>query len=123
MVQFKGSIASEHQEQCCLVEWFRVKYPDVRIMAIPNGMRAKGIGAAVKAKKEGMSAGFPDLFIPAWQLFIEMKKSKGGKVSIEQKDWLRYLQGCGYTCYVANGASEAIQLIGQFLKEASPGQA
>jgi hypothetical protein len=117
MVQLKRPIATEHDEQCCFVEWFRTQYPDVRIMAVPNGMRAKGIRTAVKAKKEGMSAGFPDLFIPAWQLFIEMKRTKGGKVSPEQKDWLRYLQECGYTCYVANGAKEAITLVRQFLAD------
>jgi hypothetical protein len=37
---------------------------------------------------EGVSPGVPDLFIPDWLLWVEMKREKGGRVSPEQKDWI-----------------------------------
>ena len=52
-------------------------------------------------------AGVPDLFIPAWRVWIEMKREKGGSVSTDQKDWLAYLTECGYRCFVARGAEDA----------------
>lgn len=80
-------IPTEHEEQRELVRWFRQTYTDVRIFAIPNGSgRSKSAGARLKA--EGVSAGVPDLFIPGWRLWIEMKRIKGGSVSLEQKTGL-----------------------------------
>lgn len=99
-------IRTEHEEQRELVRWFRQTYPDVRIFAIPNGGgRSKAAGARLKA--EGVSAGVPDLFIPAWQLWIEIKRAKGGSVSTEQQDWAKYLSGVGYTTIVCRGFEDA----------------
>lgn len=103
-------IPTEHEEQREFVRWFRQGYKDVRIFAIPNGGQ-RSITTATKLKVEGVSAGVPDLFIPAWGLWVEMKRTKGGSVSAEQKDWIAYLQGCGYTCIVAKGADEAKKTI------------
>lgn len=105
---------SEHQEQCLFVEWFEKQFPTVRIMAIPNGIRTS-IGAAVKAKKEGVRSGVPDTFIPAWKMWIEFKKEKGGTVSAAQKDWIAYLQGLGYTVYVARGFDNGKQQVIDYL--------
>ena len=99
-------IKTEHEEQREFVRWFRQGYKDVRIFAIPNGGQ-RSITTATKLKVEGVSAGVPDLFIPAWGLWVEMKRTKGGSVSAEQKDWIAYLEGCGYTCVVAKGADQA----------------
>ena len=93
---------SEHMEQREFVSWFRKTYPGVRIFAIPNG-GARSIVTASRLKAEGVSAGVPDLFIPAWGVWIEMKRSKGGALSKKQKDWREYLQFCGYTVIVAHG--------------------
>ena len=106
-------VPSEHQEQVLLIQWFRRTYIDVRIFAIPNGeSRSKSAGARLKA--EGVSAGVPDLFIPAWNVWIEMKRSKGGRTSDKQKDWLAYLETVGHEVYVCAGfeaAKKTIQLI------------
>jgi len=96
----------EHEEQREVVRWFRQCWPNVRIMAIPNG-GARSKATAGRLKAEGVSAGVPDLFIPAWGLWIEMKRIKGGSVSPEQKDWMSYLELNGYKCFVARGAEDA----------------
>lgn len=102
-------IPTEHQEQVEFVCWFRREYPDVRIFAIPNGeARSKSSGARLKA--EGVSAGVPDLFIPAWNTWIEMKRFKGGSVSEKQKDWLAYLESVGHKVFVCKGADSAKEI-------------
>lgn len=99
-------IPSEHFEQREFVRWFRQTYPGVRIFAIPNG-GARGMAAAARLKAEGVSAGVPDLFIPTWLLWIEMKRQKGGVLSKEQRDWFGYLEGIGHTVAVAYGCDSA----------------
>lgn len=97
---------SEHLEQARLVMWFRQTYPDTLIFAIPNGgLRSKS--QAMKLKVEGVVPGIPDLFIPAWRLWVEMKKAKGGKLSEEQKEMIIYLQSVGYHVIVGLGAEDA----------------
>jgi len=99
-------IPTEHQEQVEFVQWFRRQYSGVRIFAIPNGeSRSQSAGARLKA--EGVSAGVPDLFIPAWNIWIEMKRSKGGSVSEKQKDWIAYLESVGHQVFVCKGADSA----------------
>ena len=105
-----GRVPTEHEEQRELVAWFRRQYEGVRIFAIPNG-GARSMATAGRLKVEGVSAGVPDLFIPAWRLWVEMKRTKGGSVSAEQRDWIAYLEGCGYTCMVAKGADQAKEKI------------
>jgi hypothetical protein len=97
---------SEHLEQVRLVSWFRKTYPSVRIFAIPNGGgRSMAQGAAFKA--EGVSPGVPDLFVPAWSLWIEMKRITGGTVSPAQRDWIAYLEGIGHSVIVGRGFEDA----------------
>lgn len=103
-----GILPTEHEEQTAFVSYFRKSFPTVRIIAIPNGGVRNKI-TALRLKCEGVSPGVPDLFIPEWFLFIEMKRRKGGTVSAEQKDWLEYLKTCGYKTVVAKGMDEAIK--------------
>lgn len=103
-------IPTEHEEQREFVSWFRQNFRDVRIFAIPNG-GARGLREAARLKLEGVSPGVPDTFIPAWGLWIEFKRQKGGRVSAEQADWIAYLIGCGYQAEVARGCEEAKKII------------
>ena len=97
---------SEHVEQREFVSWFRQTYRPVRIFAIPNGeARSRTVGARLKL--EGVSPGVPDLFVPEWGLWIEMKRAKGGTVSAVQKDWHRYLGDIGQRVIVAHGCEDA----------------
>ena len=100
-------IPTEHEEQREVVMWFRRKYAPVRIFAIPNGgLRSRATAARLKA--EGVSPGVPDLFVPFHRLWIEMKRTKGGRLSTEQKDWQQYLiDDCGHTWIVCHGAEDA----------------
>lgn len=107
------TIPSEHFEQREVVRWFRQTHKGVRIFAIPNGGQ-RSRATAGKLKAEGVSAGVPDLFIPAWRLWVEMKRQKGGTVSAEQKDWINYLSSVGYICIVAKGAEAAKAEISKF---------
>jgi len=99
-------IPTEHEEQREMVRWFRQTWPGVRIFAIPNGGH-RHPAVAAKMKATGVSSGVPDLFIPEWQLWVEMKRTKGGSVSMEQKDWMLYLQKVGYCVKVCKGAEDA----------------
>lgn len=101
-------IPTEHEEQRELVKWFRQSWPDVVIFAIPNG-GARSASVAGRLKAEGVLPGVPDLFIPAWRVWIEMKRIKGGSVSKEQKELHKYLESVGYRVIVAKGAEEAKQ--------------
>ncbi|MEG1501942.1 MAG: VRR-NUC domain-containing protein [Synergistaceae bacterium] len=85
-------------------------------MAIPNG-GARNIVTAGKLKAEGVSRGVPDLFIPEWGFWIEMKKRKGGLVSADQKDWINYLNTKGYKAVVCKGCMEALEAVKQRQKE------
>ena len=105
---------SEHYEQVRFVGKFRIAYPGVRIFAIPNGGH-RGKLTATKLKNEGVSKGVPDLFIPEWRLWIEMKRVKGGRLSPEQKDWIEYLNGCGYTAMVCQGSDDALAKVAEFV--------
>ena len=106
-------IPSEDHEQMLLVQWFRRTYMGVRIFAIPNGGH-RHPAVAAKLKATGTSSGVPDLFVPAWRLWVEMKRSKGGSLSPEQKDWIEYLEGVGYWVIVGKGADHAKQQISAF---------
>jgi hypothetical protein len=106
-------IPSEHIEQARFVSWFRQKYKGVRIFAIANGgWRSPATGARLKA--EGVSRGVPDLFVPAHNLWIEMKRSKGGVLSPEQRDWINYLEMLGNTVFVCHGADHAKDAVDKF---------
>jgi len=103
-------IRTEHEEQRELVSWFRKTYPGVMIFAIPNG-GARSASTAGRLKAEGVLPGVPDLFIPEWRVWVEMKRTKGGSVSKEQKEFHKYLAGVGYCVIVAKGCEEAKQKI------------
>ena len=107
MVTIASKSVSEHLEQARVVMWFRRTYPDTLIFAIPNGgLRSKS--QAMSLKVEGVVPGIPDLFIPAWRVWVEMKKAKGGKLSQEQQLMIKYLQSVNYCVIVGHGAEDAI---------------
>ena len=88
-----NQIPTEAQEQTTLFQWAAMmsgKWPQLRLChAIPNGGSRNPIEAR-HLKEQGVKAGIPDLFLPCARggfhgLYIEMKRRKGGRVSIEQK--------------------------------------
>ena len=101
---------SEHEEQRELVQWFRQTYPGTLIFAIPNG-GVRSPATAGRLKAEGVVKGVPDLFIPGWETWIEMKRTKGGSISPEQHLMHLHLRGLFYTVLVAKGFEDAKQQI------------
>lgn len=101
---------SEHSEQVGLINWFRLQYPNVLIFAIPNGEK-RAITVAKRLKAEGVVRGIPDLFIPQWNLWVEMKRESGGRLSPEQKSMISYLESIGNTVIIGRGASDASKQI------------
>lgn len=64
-----------------------------------------------KRYSQGMLKGCPDLFIPEFNLFIELKRRDGGVVSAEQQACHVKLRSFGYKVEVCHGAKEAWQAI------------
>jgi len=114
--EIENHINSEHYEQVELVNWFRHTYPSVLIYAVPNG----GNRSASEANclvLEGVVAGIPDLHVPDWDLYVEMKRIKGGIVSDEQLAIMNYLTMAGKRCLVGRGFEDAKAQIQQFYFE------
>ena len=113
-------MATEHQEQVAVVQWFRLAYPKLIIFSIPNG-GVRNIGTAVKLKSEGVLAGVADLFlmqpnIHHHGMFIEMKAAKG-KVSEQQKYFLEQAKAKGYAACVCYSFEEAQAAITNYLRD------
>jgi hypothetical protein len=114
-----ANIRSEHQEQCAFVHWLRTK-TNYLFYASANGGKRDPISGA-KLKASGVRKGVPDIMIaePHGQyhgLYIEMKKTKGGVVSDEQKWWLQQLKQRGYRALVAYGCDEAIRFTNDYFR-------
>ena len=99
-------MTSEHDEQVGFVVWFRSRFPGVLILAVPNGGK-RHPGTARKLKAEGVVPGVPDLFVPEWSLWVEMKRAKGGRLSPDQRQVIAYLEGIGHSVIVGHGAEDA----------------
>ena len=111
-----SDIPLEHEEQKDFVKWFRSQYRGVLIYAIPNaGLRDYKLAAYLRA--EGLYAGMPDLHIPAWDLWIEMKRQKNSTISEDQRKLEQYLVGIGHKHFYAFGCDDAIVKVKDFLSE------
>ena len=112
----RSECPSEDHEQMMFVQWFRRNYPGVIIFAIPNG-GARHPAVAMKLRSTGVVKGIPDLFVPEWGLWIEMKRRDGGRVSPEQREVMTYLEGIGHRAIVAKGDEDARKQVQQYLSE------
>lgn len=96
----------ESAEQIGFVRWFRNRFENVIIYAIPNGGK-RGWKTSKTFKEEGLLPGIPDLHIPEWRIWIEMKRIKGGIISEDQKKIIKYLEGIGDIVIIGYGAEDA----------------
>lgn len=100
---------SEHLEQVSFINWFKLTYKDFIIFSIPNG-EYRHASIAVRLKAEGLTAGIPDLAIlmPNKEIvFLEMKKSKGGVLSKNQKELIPEIEKLGFTVLIGYGFLDA----------------
>jgi hypothetical protein len=121
---------SEHTEQAAVIDWCFVnlrRYPSLElIFAIPNGARLAGNkqrrGAQMnKLKAEGLRPGVSDLFLPVARkdkhgLFIEMK-TKTGKPSENQLQFMAGVEEQGYFTALCKGADEAIEVLEWYMND------
>ena len=116
---------TEAQEQTTLFQWAAImagKWPELRLChAIPNGGSRNPIEAR-HLKEQGVKAGIPDIFLPCARggfhgLYIEMKRRKGGRVSIEQKKTIIALREQGYRVEVCEGWEKAREVIKEYMDE------
>ncbi|UMO89366.1 VRR-NUC domain-containing protein [Pectobacterium sp. PL64] len=116
---------AELEEQAALIEWADKTVIDgVRIgdylLHIPNEGK-RGPKAARDAKRLGVRAGVPDLFLALPRggyagLWIEMK-AKGGKLSAQQEIWLKKMSSVGYKAEVCFGYDHAVHGIVSYLNK------
>jgi hypothetical protein len=112
----KQYIPTEHQEQVGLVLWWKKMFPSMLLFSIPNGGH-RAISVAKRLKAEGLTPGIPDLYCPRLKLWLEMKRTKGGKLSPEQEKMIEYLLRIGDSVIVGYGAEDASRKILKFLEE------
>lgn len=106
----KTPIPTEDQEQARLLVRFRQQWPGTMIFAIPSGGH-RHIATAARLQATGVIRGVPDLFIPAWRCWVEMKRQSGGRLSPDQKTVIAHLRELGYTVIVGLGCDDAIRQI------------
>ena len=107
--------STEHMEQVGFVQWFRLKFPETLIFAIPNG-EYRAMTTAKKLRAEGVVSGVPDLYIPCYGLWVEMKRREGGTLSDEQKRIHDYLRSIGDKVIVGYGAEDASRKVLELIK-------
>ncbi len=119
-----GRVPTEDEEQIALFGWAGLAagaHPELRLLFhIPNG-GSRGKAEAGRFRAMGVKSGVPDLFLPVargpWHgLFVELKRTKGGRVSREQAAWIRELEAQGYCAVVAYGWEQARAEIEEYLR-------
>ena len=104
---------NEHLEQKEFMITFRKKYPGVFVFAIPNGGR-DSYATINYFYEEGLYPGIPDLNIPQWDLWVEMKTMKG-LLRDNQQACIKELLAIGQNVIVGYTCTNALEKIELFL--------
>lgn len=139
-----GVTPTEEEECAWLFQWAQLTHwhgepiADV-LVHVPNGAylgadpKTRGITMG-KLKAMGLQPGVFDYLIPVLSLapqkafytkpcpglWLEMKRTKGGTVSDEQKSFRARMEALGWRCEIAKGWIEASKLIAAYLQECEP---
>jgi hypothetical protein len=122
---FDRPTPTESREQIALFQWAAIREkqcPELKnLFCVPNGGARDAITGA-RLKREGVKTGVPDILLLVARgeyhgLAIEMKRIRGGKLLANQKTWLNRLNAQGYKAVACKGATEAIAVIEDYLKE------
>lgn len=108
-------IESAIQQEC--VTWFRVAYPGLIILSIPNG-GSRNTLEAQRLKREGALAGASDLLVIARGsvLFVEMK-SKKGRQQESQKIFQQKVERLNHKYVICHSKKEFALEVEKWLKE------
>lgn len=112
-----GIIPLEEDEQRNVIIY--CAYAGIPVFAVPNG-GSRDRREAARMTAQGVKPGVPDLFIPRAAgkyhgLFIEMKRERGGKLSMAQAEWISLLRREGYAACVCAGFDAARKVIEQYM--------
>lgn len=112
-------LSPEDSLQATCVQWFRIKYPNKMIFAIPNGGK-RHMTTAIRLKKTGALAGVFDLFVPVAKhgfngLFLEAKYGEN-KLTEEQRIFKSRVEKEGYLAKVFWKFEEFEGIVNEFLK-------
>lgn len=107
----------ESEIQQSVVQWFRMKYPNYIIAAVPNGGFRNAREAAIM-QREGVLAGFADLIIISKQhiLFLELK-TPIGVLSKKQKEFQKKVNNLGFQYVVCRSFDQAVMVIVSWIKK------
>jgi hypothetical protein len=117
-------VPTESEEQQSLFAWAEIqagRYPELRLLYhIPNGGK-RGKAEAGRFAAEGVRSGVPDLCLPVARglyhgLYIELKRTRGGKISDTQREWETALANQGYCAVVCRGWVEASKVLLWYLR-------
>lgn len=115
---------TEHEEQVALmrlVDMHKGRWPELGMLyAVPNG-GDRHPAVAAKLRAEGVKAGVPDLCLPVPRggyhgLYVEMKRQGKSTTSAVQKAWVHALKHQGYRAEVCKGATEAWEVIQEYMR-------
>ena len=118
---------SRIQKTC--IKWFDLQYPQYSqiLFAIPNGGKRNVVTASIM-KKEGVRRRVLDIFFAKekirtlsgvicneyYGLFIEIK-TKEGKLSKEQKEFIKKVEAERFKCEICRSLDEFIKIINEYL--------
>jgi len=104
-------IPTEAEEQAAVVQYCALK--GLSLFHCPNSTYTTSWKQKAHNRAMGVSAGVPDLFIIVGNklIAIEMKRLKGGTVSLAQKIWIAKLNAIGIDARVCKGSKNAIDFI------------
>lgn len=111
---------TEKDEQIALFDWAQYRTDLQRMFHITNEGR-RSVQHTMSLLRQGMKPGVPDNMLPLARggyhgLFIELKRSSGGRLSPEQKDWQAALLEEGYAVAVCKGFEEARETIDWYVR-------
>jgi hypothetical protein len=118
-------LPTEYEEQCALVDYLELK--GLLFSKTAQETFTRSWGQKMKNQRSGLRKGLPDMFIfisadksksglPILAC-VEMKRTKGGVTSSEQKEWVDSLNSVsGVSAVVAKGFEEARKFVDSYLK-------
>jgi hypothetical protein len=116
---------SEQQEAESLAKWLQIRRFDFTHIPNETGHSPEAKRRAIRMKRAGTSAGFPDylIFAQGKRIAIELKRNdKSAKATPKQKAWLMVLARFGFECAVCHGRDEAVEFIQSVLNDKSAKQ-